>query len=331
MRTLIASAVILSAITARCEVDYSRCAEFFNNLPGIEGNEKGWRTKKSGPFVPPRLRHIAFDLRPDGTIAVHQGARKIEESDGEGNTGKEIIIFRSPTLESLEALDPGQLKGSKEVKAIIERNIQGHITSITENVGLVAEEDEDREIERIAEWNGGDAELAFAYKGTRTEFKVAANECVPMESKELLVRTKNEERQEIEIVVFDTKLCRKIREFFNTNPTVLTFDDALNGEMAGILATDARELIVSIDERREFLSNAKVNELVNYDISSTRPRYSLRIQALTGYMSSTQMSNYERERHGISPIISAYMILGNCYSQRLDQFYWNQIFWNEDK
>ena len=306
----------------------SKCTEFFSNYPSIEGNPKGYRIKKGGPFVPQRLRYIPFDLQPNGQIALHDGAKISQERNSAGKIIRETITYHSPTLETLETLDPDQLKGNKEIKIIIDRSSHGYITAITENVGLVAgEEEENKEIERITNWNGGDAELAFAYLGTQTTFKVASGECVPLESKELIARKKNDKRQETEILVFNTKLCRKIEEFINSNPTTrAAFDKNLNDKMAAILDEYAGEIISPTDEDKAFLSNAKVDDLINKDARSAVSRQSLKLQMFTGYIAATQIETLKQKKFGVSAIISGHQALADCLYQRLSPFIKNPDF-----
>lgn len=311
--------------------DYSKCAEFFNNYDSKEGNPKGYRTKNSSQFVPKRLRYIPFHLKVDGSIALHKGATMEEEITRAGRVGRQIITHQSPTIESLETLDPDKLgPETRPVKVVIERNSEGDITAITENIDLITEEEEDGEIERIRNWAGGDAELAFAYKGTRTKFTVRAGECVPLESEELIVHYKDGRKQESKIHVFDTELCHRIDEFMDENPEArAAYDRNLNNKMETLFAEYAPELIVPEDKEKEFLSNSKIDELLD-ESAKTSMIHSLKMQILLGYMAGTQIKILSQKKYGISPIIFAHMVHAECQHQELSPFFWNDGFWPEN-
>lgn len=311
--------------------DYSKCARFFNNYDSKEGNQKGYRIKRGGPFVPQRLRYVPFHLMADGSIVLHKGAAMEEEITRAGRVGRQIITHQSRTIESLETLDSDKLsQETRPVKVVIERNSDGDITAITENIDLIPEEEEDDEIERITNWVDGDTELAFAYKGTRTTFTVRAGECVPLESEELIVRYKDGRKQESKIRVFDTELCRQIEEFVIENPEArATYGRNLNDKMASLFAEHASELIFPEDKEKEFLSNSKIDELVNGVFKGSLR--SLKIQILAGYMTGTQIMSLRQREIGMSPIISANMVLANCHYQRLGSFIDNSEFWTEEE
>lgn len=307
--------------------DYSKCAEFFNNNDSEEGNPKGYRTKNSGPFVPKRLRYIPFHLMADGSIALHKGATMEEEITRADRVGRQIITHQSPTIESLETLDPDKLgPETRPVKVVIERNSEGDITAITENIDLITEEEEDGEIERIKNWAGGEAELAFAYKGTRTTFSVRVGECVPLESEELIVHYKDGRKQESKIRVFDTELCHRIYDFIAEGPEArATYGRDLNDKMASLFAEHALELIAPEDKEKEFLSNSKKDELINEFGNS--PMRSLQIQILAGYIAGTQLRPLKQKKFGLSPIISAHMVLAECRYQGVSYFIDHPSFW----
>ena len=327
----IAIITLLFVPAAYADVDYSKCMRFFNNNPSKEGNIKGYRVKISGPFVPQRLRYIPFHLQPNGQIDLHEGAKISQERNSAGKIIRETITYHSPSLESLETLGPDQLKGNKETKIIIERNSHGYITGITENVGLVSGEDEEnKEIERIKSWNGGDAELAFAYLGTQTTFKVEAGECVATESKELIAHMKNGKRQETEIIVFNTKLCHEIDEFIYKNTEARgTFDKTLNDKMVAVLLEHAREFLVPTDREKEFISDAKIFELIDKEFEQNHSKNSLQLQVFTGYVAATRLPNIRMRKYGTSAIISGYQIVANCYYQDLGDFILYEYFWPE--
>ena len=333
MRRILIFLTLLVVLTASHAADFSDCARFFNNDDPSEGNLKGYRTKKSGPFVPERLRYIPFHLKIDGSVVLHEGATMEEEINRAGRVGRQIIRYQSPDIESLEMLDVANFgTETKPVKVIIERDSQGHITAITENIDLITDEEEDDEIERIRNWAGGDADLSFAYKGTRTTFGIIRGSCLPLESKELIVRYKDGKKQDTEIVVFNTKLCQKIREFIVYNQEAKScFDRDFNTRFAELLDENARELLFPEDKEKEFLSNDKVNELINKDNISTAPKLSLRLQALTGYMAGTQLSELKQRKLGLTPIISGHMILQNCYYQGLLFFVKNSRYWLKEE
>ena len=310
------------------QVDYSKCAKLVNNMASKDGNLKGYRTKQSGPFVPKRLRYVPFDLQSDGSTELHEDAKEALEKYGNRAIKKQIITYQSPSLESLEQLDKSQpTTQTRPVQVIIERNSQGHITSIIENRGLVTVGEQDSEIERIKQWSG-DADLAFAYKETKTTFKVAAGQCVPLKSSEIIVRNKDGKKQQTEILNYSTKLCHKIQEFFDNNPKAKgCFDLNLNHEMNKIFATYAKELFNPDDKENKFLSNDKISELINKGLHSKASKHSLRMQILTGYTVGTQISELKREKHGLSPVISGHMALANCKYQRLGDFIYDSSLW----
>ena len=69
-------------------------------------------------------------------------------------------------------------------------------------------------------------------------------ECVPLQSSELIARKKNGKRQESEVRVFDTKLCRKIDEFIDGNPVLRSaFDEDPNDRLAAVFAEHAGYVI----------------------------------------------------------------------------------------
>ena len=309
--------------------DYSKCADFFNNDAGKEENPRGYRAKYSGPFVPTRWRYVPFDLEHDGQLTVDEGVEKSVEHDHAGRIVREIMTYSSPSLESLETLGTAELRPEIHgVKVVVERNSRGNITAITENVGLVT--DEDSEIDRIEAWNEGDEELAFAYRATRTEFKVTAGECVPMKSKELVVIYRDDKRQEVEIVIFDTELCRRIEEFFSRNPRARSaFDKDLNSKMVEIFAASAKGLIAPKDMEKEFLTIQKIDELTNEPLRPTFSSHELKIQVMQGYAVGTQLNILGQMKSGTSPVISANMILGRCHLEDLAAFFRDSKYWNE--
>ena len=343
---IIAAVVFSSTVvvsTGHADVDYAKCAEFFNNLPSEDGNLKGYRLKDSGPFVPKRYRHIPFNLKNDGRIAILDGAKKSQQRNSAGTVVREIVTYSSPSLESLERKEPNHLEIEIHgVNIVVKRDSQGHITSITEDVGLVS--DEDAEIQRINRWNGGDEELAFAYLGTRTTFKVAAGECVPLQSKVLISqRTEDGDRARKEILLYDNNLCRQIYTFINENPEARrAFDKDLNRKMTSIFVRHAEELIIPSEPKKELLSDEKINDLVgilNGDYRNA-PELSLRLQVYTGFKADSIIErdrflggstlSLERKRYGVSSVISAHMIEANCYIHGLHPFFWNPDFWNEE-
>ena len=314
---------LFASVSNANAVDYSKCAKFVNNKEVSEENLKGYRIKESGPFVPQRLRYIPFDLLDNGAISIHEGASLTRVGRNE------IVTYESPEIVALENLDTSIARpATRTVQVVIERDAPGHVTAIVENRGLVA--DVDQEIERIEEWNG-DPELAFAYKETRTTFGVFGGKCVPMRSNEIIVRNKNGAKQRTEIVVFDTRLCHAIQVFFYDNREVTAaFDSRLNREMANLFATHGKTYFSPEDKGIEFLSNDKINELVDQQLSSRAPRYDFRMQFLTGFASDTQISSLRREQHGISPLISAHMIRAGCLYQRLGDFVYERSLWPDE-
>ena len=332
---------ILLGSTIHADVDYSKCARFFNNLPSQDGNLKGYRIRESGPFVPRRYRYIPFEIKSDGELTVYKHDGIHYERKKTGKIKKEVITYSSPSLESLETLDLSQLTGNVETKVIVERNSDGHITAITEGVGLVT--DEEAEMRRIEQWNGGDADLAFAYRGTKTTFGMAAGQCVPLDSRELVTQKRGGERRETEIRVFDTKLCRKLHEALGENHEMrAAFEGELNSNVTRIFVNHAREFVIPENEDNEFLSNSKVQQLVNIlsDEYATAPELSLKLQVYTAFRSDTIVERdrgkifgkalrLERKRYGVSPVISANMVVANCYYHYLHEFFWSPDFWNE--
>ena len=327
----VALAMLLST-TALAEVDYSKCAEFFGNFKAKEGNEKGWRIEKGSPFVPRRLRYVPFDISPDGDLVLHDGGdvEKSLERDNTGNVIKETVTHHSSTLETLETLDPAKLSmPTQKVSVVVERNREGHITAITENVGLVT--DEDSEIARMGDRNK-DEELGFAYLGTRTEFDIRAGECVPMKRSILIAYKRDGERLEGEIAVFDTQLCRAIEDFIVENEHFSgVFLRHKNDQMAELLESHAPDLFLSGgDSARRFLPNDKIDELLNKHYSSKSPVRSLELQVLAGYMSATQMHPLRQQWHGANAIIFGQMTLAECFYFGLRTFIGNPSFWREE-
>ena len=207
--------------TAHAEVDYSKCAEFFNNNDSSERNLKGYRITRHNTPLPERARYIPFDIEDNGRLTVHDHAVRSVERDAFGNVTKETVSYLSHPIEKLEeagseGTDISNEQGTQQVKVIIERNNDGHITAITENVGLVT--DDLSEIERMKDLHDGASDLAAAYIATRTEFKVAAGECVPTKQKELLRSERDGEIQEFEVLIFDTAICRKLHVFAEDYP-----------------------------------------------------------------------------------------------------------------
>ncbi len=301
---------LLASAAHADQVDYSRCAELFNNWESSEENPKGYRTKKSGPFVPERLRYFPFDLHDDGSISVHQGASLSRAG------GNEVISYESPDIVALENLDTSIARtATRTVQVVIERNAQGHITSIVENRGLVA--DENQEIKRIEQWSG-DPELAFAYRETRTTFGVFGGQCVPMKSEEIVVHNKDGQRQQTEIVVYDTKLCQRIERYLDDNGLSTLRKDAGIEE---ILGEHGKDFFNPDDSRADlFLSNDKVNELVNNELKSKHSKHDLRMQVLTGYATGTQLPGLRQQAQGVGPLVSAQMIVANCRYQGIGVF-----------
>ena len=201
------------------------------------------------------------------------------------------------------------------VQFVIERNAQGHITAIVENRGLVANDDE--EFKRMEARNGS-RDLAFSYQETRTTYEVVEGVCTPMKSREIVRRKKNEEWKETEIVVFDTKLCQEIQRFtFKNYRSGGSFDKELRPKMAELFRTHAREYLVPENKEAEFLSDAKIVEVVNSRYRKSNPAYDLRTQVLTAYMMQTQASGLEQEMYGTSAIFQAIAILAEREYHRL--------------
>lgn len=151
--TLTFSCIATFPASVAAEVDYSKCAEFFNNGAATEKNPKGYRTKRTGAFVPRRWRYIPFDLQDDGSIKLHSGASQEILRHSNGVVQQTTIVHQSPSLEELEMQDAAALSGeTRAVETIVERDAQGNITSITENRGLISPEEEGREIHRAFSW-----------------------------------------------------------------------------------------------------------------------------------------------------------------------------------
>ena len=195
MNNIVLLAVALLASTSLfAEVDYRRCAEFFNNPEGSDGSRTGYREigQFYSPFVPRRLRYIPFTLRKDGTISTenHDVNNIATQYHANGEIKQQTIEYMSPSLKALESLEINEdAPRDQKAKAVITRDRYGNITEIVEGKGLVSDADNDKEIDRMRE-TIEDPELAFAYKGTRTRFEVIGNLCVPMKQSVLLVRKK---------------------------------------------------------------------------------------------------------------------------------------------
>ena len=324
---LLSGAPFLTSTAA--EVDYSECAEFFNNDAPTEGNAKGYRNKRSGPFVPRRLRLIPFDLQDDGSVKLHAGATLSTQEHPNGAISKQTIVHQSSPLQDLEKLASDKFSGeTRRVESVIERNTQGHITKIIENRGLVTQEEQDREIARMAEWSRYD--LPFAYVETQTSFTVTKGQCVPLESREIVVRERNGKKVQSHIVAFDTRLCRRINEFLYKRPGVLEFFSSDTGEaMIDLFEEEAQALLFPDNKDREFLSDGEINEIANEHLSQYHGRRSLRMQVLTGYLVQTQFGQRVRmESMGAHPMLSAMMIRSNCYYQRVGPFVNSSDFWD---
>ena len=330
MLVAVALAVLLST-TVHANVDYSKCAEFFANHEAKEGNEKGWRIEKS-PFARDRLRYVPFDISPGGDLVLHHGVdvERSLEGDNAGYVIKESVTHYSPTLESLETLDPEKLSApTQKVRVVVERNREGHIAAITENVGLVT--DEDNEIARMGERNK-DEELGFAYLGTRTEFDVRAGECVPMKRSMLIAYERDGERREGEVAVFDTQLCGAIDQFPSEQqfrlPSWRVYDDRTNDNMADLLKKFAPDWFQRDDEGRGFLSSAKWDDVLDREWANKQSG-SLELQIVSGF-ESNRFQSLKQRRFGLSPTIFSQMILAECYYHRLAPFFWEQIYWREE-
>ena len=298
------------------KADYSECAFWFNNLPVKEDNPRGYRIKKSGPYVPTRLRYIPFDLKDDGSLSVHSDARL-------SHSGRhEVITYESPDIVFLESLEEDSApRTSRAVQTIVERNSQGHITAIVENRGLVA--DEDAEIKRIEQWSGN-PDLAFSYKETRTTFAIVQGVCVPMSSNEIVVRKQNAQRQLLKIPVFDTKFCQAIRHFGRENRTIWgSFNRTMNSRMNDLFRE--HEYVMG-DQEDRFLSYKKITELANKHVGSdTWYLRDLSTQILVGYMVGNQVDELKAESYGMSPVVAAIMILADCNYQRLGNFIYSDL------
>ena len=312
-------------------VDYKQCALFFNNDAGPDGSRTGYR--KTGeffsPFVPQRFRYIPFTLTKDGTISTenHDVTNIATQYHGNGEIKQQAIEYMSPTLEALESFEENEdTPRDRNVQVIIKRDIYGNITEIIEGKGLVPDADNDKEIDRMRE-KIEKPELAFAYKGTSTRFEVLNNQCVPMKQSVLLVRKNEDEYENSEIVIFDTRLCRSIHAFLKEHRESLSvFDSELNGQMATLFAEKARYLLSPEDKERQFLSNEIVDEMVNNNVTSPA-NLSLRLRVLTGFIAYTQVDSLKQKHFGVSPIVSAYQIQGTCFYQGLSYFMWNDSVW----
>ena len=241
-----------------------------------------YRIKESGPFVPRRLRYIPFDLDANGEVNVHAGANIHMEHDNAGKTTREVISYDSPTIESLETLDIEKLYGKRNTRTVVERNADGHIVSITEGVGLVADEEE--EMRRIEEWNGGHSDLAFAYKGNQNHIRGDRWGMCSVGLQEVIARKKNGKRHEAEVLVYSIKMCTKIHHFMQDNPEALSaFDSELNNKMNALFAEHARDLIIPDDSEREFLSDSRIDgfvSILNEGPGIVAPELSLRLQSI---------------------------------------------------
>ena len=105
------------------------------------------------------------------------------------------------------------------------------------------------------------------------------------------------------------------------------FNEHLNNEMSELFAQYASELISPEDKEKVFLSNSKIDELLDERAGATLR--SLRMNILEGYMSG-DIKALRQKKFGVSPIIFAHMVHAECYFQGLAPFFWNYDFWPEN-
>ena len=313
-------------------VDYSKCAEFFNNPPSEEGEaNSGYRFRRSGPFVKDGLRRIPFSLRKDGSIEVDDDVISKETRLNE-NGVETVIYYKSPPWEELISGHLGT-KTPRTAKVIIRRNIYGNISEIIEDQNLLEEEIEAMRAASPA-WktlNLRSNDRFFAYIATRTEFEMMNGQCVPTQSVDVLLRETPEGDRKTENVRYNTKLCRDINAFLDENLALESaFNTRLNKKMQNIFSSN-EELVGLTPRTIPFLSKAEVDANLKEIFSSSKPQLSLLLQMYAGYYAGEKVKRLNQELWGMSPVIAGYMMMANCYYQRLTPFFRDHTIWLGDE
>ena len=315
-------------------VDYSKCAEFINNPPSEEGEaNSGYRFRRSGPFVKDGLRRIPFRLRKDGSIEIDDDVLSKETRLNE-NGVETVIYYKSPTWEELISGHLGT-KTPRTAKVIIRRNIYGNISEIIEDQNLLEEEIEAMRAASPA-WKTLNLspiinDRFFAYIAMRTEFEMMNGQCVPTRSVDVLLRETPEGDRKTENVRYNTKLCRDIHAFRDENPRAkAAIDSGLNKKLQNIFSSND-ELLGLTPGTIPFLSKAEVDENLKEVFGPSNPKLSLILQMYIGYHAGKKVKRLNQEAVGMSPVIAGYMMMANCYYQRLYRFFNDSTIWLGDE
>ena len=301
------------------EADYSKCAAFFNDPPGED-----YKVKMRGPFLPNRSRGIPFDIRGDGSIELHSDevlsteTSRVNEREGDGHLPQVAVH------ELLESMDPNILEGAamRTAKVVITRDANGDISEIVEDQNLSA-----AELDALRASPRSDDRF-FAYLATRTMFEVRNGQCVPVQSREVLMRETGEGDRQTETTTYDTKLCRRAREFMIGHPELERFHNKEIGEeAAGLLGGSVADVIRTKPGSVRFMTDQEYAELVTQAVDSRSTSQYLTLQLLTGALSAEKVSRLDQELLGVSPMISLLMVQANCYYQNLRPFFNDQSIW----
>ena len=168
--------------------------------------------------------------------------------------------------------------------------------------------------------------------GTETTFKVAADQCVPLKRRELLVRPSEQGPEDTEVHIFDTELCYRLYGFLSDELsdeqgyyTNNIFRDEINDPIVTLFARHARYLIEP-EDYDPFLSNERINDIMNPRLNELRM---LRLQVLLGFMAGTQFPNLRQQVVGASALISGYMVVAACHYDGLTEFLYDDDLWPE--
>ncbi len=320
-----ATAIFLCvAAVETAAADYEACARWFgNDAPA------SYRTRDSGPFFATRLCYVPFRLTKNGRIDT-SGHDVVSHTGSPGTDGmawEEVVTYRAVHPDLLESLDVADVTAETPKDAVatvsIRRNAAGDIAEIVEKPGLTEDEIDDRK-----QGQEEDA-LYFAHIGTSTRFRISdGGQCVPVDRREIVLRESPDggHAEEIANLVFDVAYCRDIAQsIYGTRGAVAAFDREVNRPALEVLRK--WKDTIGFPEEKVLLSNEKVDEMINSRFRRTAPIHDLRLQLLTGYMAWTQLSSFERKKLGISPLITTYMTLIQCYEHELSDFFMDDSLW----